>query len=56
MEKKKGNAEKTRTDAKEKQEKKVSKQNSGRKVSKAWEAAQRLIGSVIINDPTLFWK
>ena len=53
MEKKKGNAEKTRTDAKEKQEKKVSKQNSGRKVSKAWEAAQRLKGSVIINYPTL---
>lgn len=25
-----------------------------RKVSKAWEAAQRLKGSVIINDPTLF--
>ncbi|MDO4162977.1 MAG: hypothetical protein Q4D56_01135 [Bacteroides sp.] len=27
-----------------------------RKVSKAWEAAQRLKGTVVINDPTLFWR
>ena len=27
-----------------------------KKVSKAWEAAQRLKGSVIINDPTLYWR
>lgn len=27
-----------------------------RKVSKAWEAAQRLKGSVIVNDPTLFYR
>lgn len=27
-----------------------------RKVSKAWEAAQRLKGSVIVNDPTLYWR
>lgn len=27
-----------------------------KKVSKAWEAAQRLKSSVVINDPTLFWR
>ena len=31
-------------------------ETSKRKVSKAWEAAQRLKGSVIINDPTLYWR
>ncbi|WP_204244983.1 hypothetical protein [Parabacteroides sp. An277] len=32
------------------------KQEPKRKVSKTWEAAQRLKGTVIINDPTLFWR
>ena len=27
-----------------------------KRVSKAWEAAQRLKGSVVINDPTLYWR
>ena len=27
-----------------------------RKVSKTWEAIQRWKGSVIINDPTLYWR
>lgn len=31
-------------------------QATKKKVSKAWEAAQRLKGSVIINDPTLYWR
>ena len=31
-------------------------QTPKRNVSKAWEAAQRLKGSVIINDPTLYWR
>ena len=31
-------------------------QTPKKKVSKAWEAAQRLKGSVIINDPTLYWR
>lgn len=31
-------------------------QKAKRKVSKAWEAAQRLKGTVIINDPTLYWR
>ena len=31
-------------------------QTTKKKVSKAWEAAQRLKGSVIINDPTLYWR
>ena len=38
----------TKTETKAKKPKK--------KVSKAWEAAQRLKGSVIINDPTLYWR
>lgn len=41
-------AAKTETNGKE--------QTPKRKVSKAWEAAQRLKGSVIINDPTLYWR
>lgn len=32
------------------------KQEPKRKVSKTWEAAQRLKGTVIVNDPTLFWR
>ena len=38
----------TKTETKAKEPKK--------KVSKAWEAAQRLKGSVIINDSTLYWR
>ena len=31
-------------------------QTPKKKVSKTWEAIQRWKGSVIINDPTLYWR
>ena len=48
IEKKQKTKAETKVEAKE--------QATKKKVSKAWEAAQRLKGSVIINDPTLYWR
>ena len=57
MEKKVEKPGKARTDAATvPQVQPQSPQEPRRKVSKAWEAAQRLKGSVIINDPTLYWR
>lgn len=47
-EKKQETKAETKVEAKEQAPKK--------KVSKTWEAIQRWKGSVIINDPTLYWR
>ena len=48
IEKKQETKVETKVDTKE--------QTTKKKVSKTWEAIQKWKGSVIVNDPTLYWR